>query len=87
MTWRATWIINASRFLPDQFQYLLIPGMVSEGIEVRVVLDPRLGFVIGVREQALQQIESRFYVAQEGVNAGDVILSEDIVRIDRQRSG
>jgi len=48
--------------------------MVAQRIEIGVVLDPGFGLVIGVREQAFQQIECWLDVAQEGVDTGGVIL-------------
>src|SRR2546423_10405018 len=42
--------------------------------------------VTGVRNQAIQQIESLVYVAQNRIVTGNVILGEDIVRIDGQGS-
>ena len=60
--------------------------MASERIEVGIVLDPRLSFVIGVRKQTFEQIESRFYFAHERVDTGNIILSKNVVRVDGQCS-
>ena len=61
--------------------------MASEGVQVGVVLDPaRLKLVTGMREQTLQQIESLLYLAQASVDAGGIVLSKNIVRVDGQRS-
>ncbi len=40
----------------------------------------------GVGKQAFQQIESLLYVAQQRINTGDVVLRQDIIRVDRQSS-
>ena len=61
--------------------------MASEGVEVRVVLDPGFSLVIGEREPTFQQIEGRVYIAQSAVAARDIILSHRIVRVDGQCSG
>jgi len=44
--------------LSDQLQNFLIALMFPERIEVGIVLDPRLGLVIGAKEQMFQLIES-----------------------------
>ena len=68
--------IYASLFFPDQFQYFLIPWMTSEGVQVGVVLDPPTPqLVTGVGKQSLQQIERLIYVAELGINAGDIVLN------------
>src|SRR3982751_2618621 len=51
------------------------------------MFDPRSGLVISVRKKAFEQIERLIYLSHHGVEAGDIILSQNIVRIDCQRSG
>jgi hypothetical protein len=43
-----------SESLPDQFEYLLIPRVLAQGVEIGIVLDPGFSLVIGVRQQAFQ---------------------------------
>jgi hypothetical protein len=51
------------------------------------VLDPSTPqLVTGVGKQAFQEIKRLFYVAQQRINAGDVILDQDVIGIDCQSS-
>ena len=61
--------------------------MAPKGVKVRIVFNPTmLQLVTGVGEQTLQQIEGPVDVAERGINAGDIVLRPNIVRICRQRS-
>jgi hypothetical protein len=61
--------------------------MVSEWIEIRIVFDPSVfQLVAGVGKQTFQQIEGLLDIAQERINAGDIVLRQDIVRVDGQGS-
>ena len=61
--------------------------MAPEWVKIGIVLDPSmLQLVTGVGEQTFQQIESLLDVAQERINAGDIVLRPNIVRVDRQGS-
>ena len=67
----------------DHLDYLLISRVAAERIQIRVVLDPSAPqFVTGVRKQPFQQIKSLIYVAQQGINAGDIVLNQDVIRVD-----
>ena len=71
----------------DYLEYLLVSRMVSEWIKIRVVFDPSvLQLVTGVGEQTFQQIERPLDIAQERINTGDIVLRQDIIRIDGQGS-
>ena len=61
--------------------------MVSEWIEVGVVLDPLPNLRTGTRQRTFKQIEGRIYIAQCRVAACQIILGKRIVRVDRQCSG
>ena len=61
--------------------------MVSEWIKIRIVFDPSvLQLVTGVGKQTFQQMEGLLDIAQERINAGDIVLRQDIVRVDGQGS-
>src|SRR5262249_53940035 len=74
-----------SRLL-NQFRYLPVTWEVAEPVQVRVHFDPSLGLVICMWPQAPQQVEGRVEVPQLGVHAGRVVLRQNVVRVDRQRS-
>ena len=40
---------EVGRRLADQFEYLLVPRVVAQRVEIGVVLDPGFSLVIGVR--------------------------------------
>jgi len=62
--------------------------MFSEWIEIRVMPDPsRFKLVTRVGKHTFQHIESPLYITQVRINAGRIVLSPNIVRVDRQRSG
>src|SRR5260370_24949883 len=75
---------RTSRLL-NQFQYLPVTREATEPVQVRVHFDPGLGLVIGVWQQALQQVERRVEVPPLRVPAGDGVLRQDVVRLGRQR--
>ena len=61
--------------------------MVSEWIKIRVVFDPSVfQLVTGVGKQTVQQIERPLDIAQKRINTGDIVLRQDIIRIDGQGS-
>src|SRR5712671_917503 len=61
--------------------------MVAQGVKIGVMLDPSMfQLLTGFGEQTIQQIERPLDVAQEKINTGDIVLRQDIIRINRQRS-
>src|SRR5438105_542379 len=75
-------LLRCSFSLSDQFQYFLIAWMVSESVEVGVVLDPLVKLRTNTREQTFEQVKSGLNVAQTGVAARHIILSPGIVGVD-----
>src|SRR5438105_1947783 len=61
---------SAAFSLADQFQYLLVARMGLKSVQIGIMLDPRFGLVIRVRQKAFQQIEGRFDLAQRRVATG-----------------
>jgi hypothetical protein len=48
---------ESAALFANQFEDFLVAGLVAEGVEVGIVLDPSSGLVIGVWQQTFQQIE------------------------------
>ena len=68
----------------DHLEYLLISRVAAERIQIRVVLDPAAPqFVTCVRKQPFQQIKSVIYIAEQGIDTGDIVLSQNIIRINQ----
>jgi len=89
-TWRSRPTFGAATVevlscLVQQLQDALVAGMDAQRVEVRVELDPGLGLVVGVRQQALEKVERRVDVAELRVHAGHVVLRQDVVRVDGHR--
>ena len=71
----------------DYLEYVLVPRMLSEWIKIRIAFDPSVfQLVAGVGKQTVQQIERLLDIAQERINTGDIVLRQDIIRIDGQGS-
>src|SRR5205807_10248215 len=68
-------------------EYLLIPRVVAQGVEIGVVLEPLSQIGSDARKRTLQQVKRRVRIAQFCVTAGEIVLSERIVGIDRKSSG
>ena len=69
-----------------QSYHFLPAGMIVKRSEINIVLHPGLRLMVGLGKQVLQQIERWLGVAQKRVNAGDVILGQNVIRIESQRT-
>src|SRR5207248_6381666 len=74
-------------YLADDLEYLLIPGVASEWIEVRVMLNPLSELWTGTWQRTFQQIERCIDVTQFRVAARQIVLGKGVVRLDRQGAG
>ena len=61
--------------------------MVAQGVKIGVMLDPSMfQLLTGFGKQTIQQIERPLDIAQERINTGDIVVRQDIIRIDGQSS-
>ena len=58
--------------------------MIVQRVKIGVLLNPRLQFVGGPREQGREQIKCAIQFAKVAVEAGNIVLGQDVVRIDGQ---
>ena len=58
--------------------------MIAKLGGVKVISNPSLGLVIGLRKQAFQQMERQFGIACERKDTSGVMLGEKVVGVDCQ---
>src|SRR4051812_3104675 len=79
---------NALNFsLVHHLDHSLITRMTAQCIEIRILFHPCPSLGSASLDRTFQQIESFLYLAQFGVPTSHIVLSQRIIRIDRECSG